>query len=469
MKVITVLMVCLGLGYMSFAQSPVGDWEGTLEAPGIKLKIVFHITGDGDAYSATMDSPDQGAMGLPTNSTKFEDGKLTITATQLGMTYEGVLDADGANLKGVFKQGPGTIPLNLTKAKGEPAKLDRPQEPQKPYPYKEEAVKYDNAKAEGVTLAGTLTMPNTNGPHPAVVLISGSGPQNRDEELVGHKPFLILADHLTRQGIAVLRYDDRGVEESTGDFATATSADFATDVEAAVAYLKTRKDIDASKIGLMGHSEGGLIAPMVAAESKDVAYIVLLAGPGVSGTEILLLQQELIAKASQVPDQVVALNRKLNKRTFELLSEHGDDLPKAKEEIKKYMNQEKERLSDTDKAILEASMGQFDQTFQQISSPWFRFFLKYDPATSLEKVSCPVLAINGDKDLQVDAAQNLPAIEKALKKGGNTNYEIKALSNMNHLFQTSETGSPTEYGKLTETFSPTALNTISNWLQTQLK
>lgn len=469
MKVITVLMVCLGLGYMSSAQSPVGDWEGTLEAPGMKLKIVFHVTADGDGYSSTMDSPDQGAMGLATSSTTFADGKLTITAAQLGMTYEGALDSDGANMKGVFKQGPATLPLNLTKATGAPVKLERPQEPTKPYPYKEEEVKYDNAKAEGVTLAGTLTLPSSNGPHPAVVLISGSGPQNRDEELLGHKPFLVLADHLTRQGIAVLRYDDRGVAESTGDFGTATSADFATDAEAAVAYLKTRDDIDASKIGLMGHSEGGLIAPMVAAQSKDIAFMVLLAGPGVSGTEILLLQQELIAKASMVPDNVVALNRKLNKKTFELLGQHEDDLPKAKEEIKKYMEEEKERLSDTDKAVLEASMGQFDQTFQQISSPWFRFFLKYDPASSLEKVSCPVLAINGSKDLQVDAEQNLPAIEKALQKGGNKNYEIKSLPNLNHLFQASETGSPTEYAKLTETFSPTALNTISNWLQVQLK
>ena len=183
---------------MSLAQSPVGDWEGTLEAPGMKLKIVFHVTADGDTYKATMDSPDQGAMGLATSSTTYKDGKLTITADQLGMTYEGALDADGSQMKGVFKQGPATIPLNLTRAKGAPAKLERPQEPQKPYPYKEEEVKYDNAKAEGVTLAGTLTLPNTSGPHPAVVLISGSGPQNRDEELLGHKPFLVLADHLTR-------------------------------------------------------------------------------------------------------------------------------------------------------------------------------------------------------------------------------------------------------------------------------
>ena len=469
MKVITVLMVCLGLGYMSSAQSPVGDWEGTLEAPGMKLKIVFHVTADGDGYSATMDSPDQGAMGLATNSTTFKDGKLTITATQLGMTYEGALDPDGTNMKGVFKQGPATLPLNLTKAKGAPTKLERPQEPVKPYPYKEEKVKYDNAKAEGVTLAGTLTLPNTDGPHPAVVLISGSGPQNRDEELLGHKPFLVLADHLTRQGIAVLRYDDRGVAESTGDFGTATSADFATDAEAAVAYLKTRKDIDASKIGLMGHSEGGLIAPMVAAQSKDVAFIVLLAGPGVPGREISLMQTLLVARANQMPENVIAISRKLNKKIYELIIEHGEDLPKAEAEIKQYMETEKERLSDEEKPIMEAFVGQLDQIFREVSSPWVRFYLKYDPTSSLEKVTCPVLALNGEKDQQIVAEQNLPAIEKALQKGGNTDYEIKSFPNMNHLFQTCETGSPTEYAKLTETFSPTALNTISNWLQTQLK
>ena len=469
MKVITIVMACLGIGYMGFAQSPVGDWEGTLEAPGLKLKIIFHVTAEGDQYSATMDSPDQGAMGIPVTTTTFADGKLFIEAKNLGMTYEGALDTDGANIKGVFKQGPATIPLNLSRVKGEAPKLERPQEPQKPYPYQEEDVKYDNTTAEGVTLAGTLSLPNTSGPHPVVVLISGSGPQNRNEELLGHKPFLVLADHLTRQGIAVLRYDDRGVGESTGDFASATSADFATDVEAAVSYLKSRKDINPNKIGLIGHSEGGLIAPMVAAKSKDIAFIVLLAGPGVSGMEILLLQQELIGKASQVPDPVLALNRKLNKKSFELLLQHKDDLPKAKKEIKQYMENEKERLSDTDKSLLEASMKQFDQSFQQISSPWFRYFLQYDPATSLEKVTCPVLAINGAKDLQVDADQNLPAIEKALKKAGNEKYEIKSLPNMNHLFQISETGSPAEYGKLTETFSPIALNIISGWLKTQLK
>lgn len=469
MKVITAILACLGLGYMGFSQSPIGDWEGMLEAPGVKLKIIFHVAADGDQYSGTMDSPDQGAMGIPLSTVTFADGKLSLEAKSLGMIYEGDLATDGDNMKGVFKQGPATIPLNLSRMKGEPAKLDRPQEPQKPYPYKEEAVKYDNKKAEGVTLAGTLTLPNTDGPHPAVVLISGSGPQNRDEELMGHKPFLVLADHLTRQGIAVLRYDDRGVAKSTGDHASATSADFATDAEAAVAYLKTRKDIKADKIGLMGHSEGGLIAPIVAANSKDIAFIVLLAGPGVNGTEILLLQQELIGKASHVPDQVLALNRKLNKKTFELIVEHDDDLPTAKKEILAYMELEKERLSTNEKTILEASLKQFDQTFQRISSPWFRYFLQYEPASSLQKVTCPVLAINGSKDLQVDANQNLPAIEKALKKGGNTNYEIKSLPNMNHLFQTTETGAPTEYGQLTETFSPVALNTISNWLKIQLQ
>lgn len=468
MKIISAFFTFLCLAVMVQAQSPVGDWEGTLEAPGLKLKIVFHVTAKGDQYSATMDSPDQGAMGIPVTETSFADNKLSFKIANLGASYEGQLDGGSENIKGVFKQGPATIPLNLSKAVGETAKPDRPQEPQGPFPYKEEAVQYDNAKAAGVTLAGTLTLPKGDGPFPAVILISGSGPQNRDEELMGHKPFMVLADHLTKQGIAVLRYDDRGVAQSTGDFATATSADFATDVEAGMAFLKTRKDINAKQIGLMGHSEGGLIAPMVAAKSKDVAFAVLLAGPGVSGTDVLLLQQKLIGKAGGASDDLLAMNQKINKRLFELIATHADDLPKAKEEIKRYIDTEIKRLSEADQATMKAGLANFDQMFEQVSAPWFRFFLAYDPAPAIQKMSCPVLAINGDKDLQVDAEQNLPAIEKALKKGGNKNYEIKALPNMNHLFQTSTTGNPAEYAQLTETFSPIALNLVSDWLKKTL-
>jgi len=469
MKVIAAFFTFLSVAVMVQAQSPVGDWEGTLEAPGLKLKIVFHVTAKGDQYSATMDSPDQGAMGIPVTETSFADSKLSFKIANLGASYEGQIDHASENIKGVFKQGPATIPLNLSKAVGETSKPNRPQEPQKPFPYEEEDVKYDNPQAEGVTLAGTLTLPKGEGPFPAVILISGSGPQNRNEELMGHKPFMVLADHLTKQGIAVLRYDDRGVAKSTGDFASATSADFATDVEAGMAFLKSRKDIDAGKIGLMGHSEGGLIAPIVAAKSKDVAFAVLLAGPGVSGKEILLLQQKLIGKAGGASDDLLAMNQKINKRLFELIVKHEDNLPKAKEEIKKYMDTEIKRLSEADQAAMNAALANFDQTFQQVSSPWFRYFLAYDPAPTIQKMSCPVLAINGDKDLQVDAEQNLPAIEKALKKGGNKNYEIKTLSNMNHLFQTSTTGNPAEYAQLTETFSPIALNTVSEWLKKVLK
>lgn len=469
MKFIAAFFTFLSIAVMVQAQSPVGDWEGTLEAPGLKLKIVFHVTAKGDQYSATMDSPDQGAMGIAVTETSFADSKLSIKISNLGASYEGQVDNASENIKGVFKQGGATIPLNLSKAVGETAKPNRPQEPQKPFPYKEEEVKYDNPQAEGVTLAGTLTLPKGAGPFPAVILISGSGPQNRDEELMGHKPFLVLADHLTKQGIAVLRYDDRGVAGSTGDFATATSADFATDVEAGMAFLKTRKDINTKQIGLMGHSEGGLIAPMVAAKSKEVAFAVLLAGPGVSGTDVLLLQQELIGKAGGASDDLLAMNQKINKRLYELIIKHEDDLPKAKAGIKEYMDTEIKRLSEDDQTKMKAGLANFDQSFQQVSSPWFRFFLAYDPASSIEKMSCPVLAINGAKDLQVDAEQNLPAIEKALKKGGNKNYEIKTLSNMNHLFQTSTTGNPAEYAQLTETFSPIALNMVSDWLKKTLK
>lgn len=451
------------------SQTIEGNWEGTLEAPGVKLKIVFHITTDGKTYRATMDSPDQGAMGIPVTETNFTDEKLSLKIANLGASYEGQLDPSSEAIKGVFKQGPAVIPLNLTKVEGETSKPNRSQVPQPPFPYQEEMVQYENTQAEGVTLAGTLTLPKGEGPHPVVILISGSGPQNRDEELLGHKPFLVIADHLTRQGIAVLRYDDRGVAKSTGDFSKATSADFATDVEAGIAYLKTRDDIDKKKIGLIGHSEGGLIAPMVAAKSKDVAFIVLMAGPGVTGKEILLLQQDLIAKANGVDPDILAISRKINQKTYDLIEEHGDQVQVIKSELMAYAEQEMSRLSVENQEALKQNLASLDQSLQIVTSPWFRYFLSYDPAVALQKTKCPVLAINGEKDLQVDADQNLPAIEAALKKGGNKHYSIKRLSNHNHLFQTSTSGNPTEYAQITETVSPTALKAMTDWLQTQIK
>lgn len=325
----------------------------------------------------------------------------------------------------------------------------RPQNPVKPYPYREEDVSYDN-KSTGNRLAATLTLPSGKGPFPAVLLLTGSGPQDRDETVFGHKPFLVLSDYLTRKGIAVLRADDRGVGKSTGNFAAATTADFATDAEAGVAYLKTRSEINSRMIGLIGHSEGGDIAPMVAARNPDVAFIVMLAGSGVRGDEIIVEQVRKLSELSGASSSEVE-KRVAQQRELLTLVEKGTDDPAVAKELR-------EKLLEV---VPEAQVG---TAMQQINSPWYRYFLAYDPATALRKVSCPVLALNGSKDIQVAPEQNLPGIRKALEAAGNKHFEVEELPGLNHLFQTAKTGSLEEYAQIEETMSPVVLERVASWI-----
>jgi len=326
----------------------------------------------------------------------------------------------------------------------------RPQEPKKPYPYREEEVSYASME-EGVKLAGTLTMPESGGPFPVVLLISGSGAQNRDEEIMGHKLFLVMADHMTRRGIAVLRVDDRGVGGSSAGSPMATSLNFAQDVMGGVSYLKSRKEMNPRKIGLIGHSEGGIVAPFVASRSGDVAFIVLMAAPGVSGREILLEQIKRMSKAGGASEQQIAENIKYENIVLDILSETPND-EAAEMRIR-------EALSGNP-AVRDAVQLQMKTALSQ----WFRHFIHYHPRPALEKVKCPVLAINGEKDLQISPSQNLPEIESALVAAGNKDYKIVELPGLNHLFQTCKTGSVSEYGQIEETISPVALQLISDWI-----
>lgn len=299
-----------------------------------------------------------------------------------------------------------------------------------------------------------------------MILISRSGPQNRDEELLGHKPFLVLADYLTKKGIAVLRFDDRGTAASTGNFETATSLDLSTDVEAAVKFLQSRKEINQRKIGLIGHSEGGMIAPMVASRSTDIAFIVLLAAPGIQGDQLLVLQQAAIAKASGASNADVQKSKEMNKGAFDIVAKSTNS------------EQLKIGLTDYIKKVLQndpnkpAEMSYDDYVNQQVDrvlNPWMIYILKYNPAIVLEKVKCPVLAINGEKDLQVLPNENLQAIKEALIRGRNKKVTTKELQNLNHLFQECKTGLPNEYATTEQTFSPIALTEISSWIQVQSK
>ena len=290
-------------------------------------------------------------------------------------------------------------------------------------------------------------------------MISGSGPQDRNEALMGHKPFLVLADKLTRTGIAVLRFDDRGVGKSEGNFGAATTVDFSYDAEAAIQYLKTRKEVKTSRMGLIGHSEGGLIAPITALRNKDVAFIVMLAGPGLSGREIVLMQQELIGRASGMPESEIKKNQDTNRYIFDLMKTETDQtvlVPKIEDYLRKQLT------GNTDSAkISEALPAQI----AQLTSPWMQYFLNYDPAPTLSKLKTPVLALIGSKDLQVPAKENLAAIETALKKAGNKKYVLKELEGLNHLFQECSTGSPMEYGQIEQTMSPQVPEIIAKWIK----
>ena len=465
MKKIASILVFAILSVTLSAQDISGAWKGVLSVGAMQLHIVFNVTKTDAGYSATMDSPDQGAYGIPVTTTSFENNVLKFEAPNLGIQYEGTLDLS-QSISGNFRQSGQTFPLTLSRQKQE-EKIQRPQEPVKPYPYLSEDIVFENKK-DTIQLAGTLTLPKGAGVFPAVVLISGSGPQNRDEELMGHKPFLVWSDFLTRNGIAVLRFDDRGTAASKGNFKTATTPDFVSDVEAAVQYLKTRKEIDKKKIGLIGHSEGGIIAPMVAAGCKDVSYIVLLAGTGVPGNEILLLQQELIGRANGISEADLQKSQQINKGAFDIII-RTKDTEKRKVDLNNYLKKafEQDTTLEIPQGITKDEL--ISKQVSQLTSPWMVYFITHDPAPVLQKVKCAVLAVNGDKDLQVPAQVNLEAIKKALDKGGNKKVTTKIFPGLNHLFQECKTGSPSEYAGIEQTISPAVLNEVTQWIVKQTK
>lgn len=459
--VLSFLLIFDSVTIFSQNNNIVGSWQGALKVSGLQYRIVFNITKEKDeTYKAAMDSPDQGAKDIPVDKVTLTGENLKIEMPAIRGEYNGLVNAESNKIEGTWTQAGINYQLDLEKA-DKPIVINRPQEPKEPFPYNSEEVTYKN-KLAGNTLAGTFTFPKSGGSFPAVILITGSGAQNRNEELLGHKPFLVLSDYLTKLGIAVLRFDDRGVGKSTGDYKSATSKDFATDVLAGIEYLKTRIEVTKNEIGLIGHSEGGLIAPMVAVKSKDVAFIVLMAGPGLPGDQILLKQSALISKAGGESDEEIKKSDEINKKIYDIIKNESDSI-KAHQEIttifKNFYNslneEEKKEAGDENTAL---------QMLSRVESPWFKLFLRYDPRPTLEKVTCPVLAINGEKDLQVPPKENLAGIKEALTKGGNKNYRIELLPGLNHLFQTSTTGSPSEYNTIEETISPSALKIMGDWI-----
>lgn len=458
--VLALILVLTVTDYSVLAKDFAGTWTGTLEMPGVELDLVFNIIINEDGtWAGTLDVPAQGAMGILLSEVSFALEQVIFGVELISGVFSGNFSSDGQSIIGVWKQSGMQIPITLKQTLPEFINPNRPQEPQPPYPYNEIEVIYPNPEAN-IELAGTLTLPEASGPFPVALLISGSGPQDRNEELFGHKPFLVLADYLTRRGIAVLRVDDRGVAQSTGDFNSATTLDFTSDVLAGLEYLKSRPEIDSDRMGLIGHSEGGLIAPLAAVENSDVAFMVLMAGPALNGEEISYLQSDLLLRASGVSEELITAQINMLEALFAIMKSE-EDLEKAAQEMYLVMMEPYKNLAPEELASVENTMVMQINTYL---SPWFQFFMTYDPLPTLREVKCPVLAIIGSKDLQVPANPNLSLIEKALKDGGNGDYTVLELADLNHLFQSSETGSADEYYFIEETMAPLALKTMADWL-----
>jgi pimeloyl-ACP methyl ester carboxylesterase len=453
-----VVAIVIGLS-VSYAEDRVaGHWEGQIDIPGQPIAVKIDLAIDDGDWSGTIDIPTQGAKGLPLSDILVaeEDGVVRIKFSIRGVpgnpTFDGKLQ-DSA-ISGTFSQGVATFGFRLSREIVSGPK--RPQEPKPSFPYKIEEVAFQNGV---VNLAGTLTLPLGEGPFPAVLLISGSGLQDRDETVFEHKPFWVLADHLSRAGIAVLRVDDPGIGKSTPHPKPPTTADFATDVEAGVAFLK--QDHRIRRVGLIGHSEGGLIAAIVASHSNDVDFVVLMAGPGVPGAELLRKQNERIFDAAGIAGE-----RKQNLLTlldglFTILT--SEDM--AEDEQRQGVDEiVRKQLEINGVPPTQQDEAQVRALVEQSLTPWMRYFLTFDPRPALEKIRVPVLALNGEMDVQVDAEQNLTAIAAALNKGGNRNVTVHRLPEHNHLFQRAKTGLVNEYAVIEETISPEVLDLIRKWV-----
>lgn len=429
------------LRYRVEVSLPVGD----------PLLMWVELKSEPTGWSGTMLLPQQMLYDVALSKIVVAPGELTYELEMVGARWTAVLAPDGTIEQCTFAQGGAELPCTmepvdeaiLAAIRNPP----RPQTPEPPFPYEAIDVEYENA-TDGIQLAGTLTVPTGDGPHPAALLITGSGAQDRDESLLGHKPFLVLADHLTRQGIAVLRVDDRGVGGSTGSVSESTSEALARDIAAGVAWLRADPRIDPARIGLVGHSEGAVLGPRVAAQDPAIAFVVMMAGTGVPGDEVIREQAVAILRANGTPDSSIELVRNRQARALQVVEGDAD--------------------TETARTELVEILGTSGPQVERMLTPWFRDFVRYDPAPALRKLRCPVLVLNGELDLQVLPDQNLPAIEQALSSN-RRRVTVHRLPGLNHLFQPAKTGSPQEYAAIEQTVDPQVLTIIGDWIVAQTK
>lgn len=446
MKTKFVFIALLLIFQNLFSQNITGSWYGNMDVQGQKLPLVFHIEQEGNDLKSTFDSPTQGAKGIPIQKTLFENNELTFNASNLGITFKGKLNAQ--KIEGIFSQSGMNFPLILTRNE-QTTIVNRPQTPKPPFNYNSDDVTFKN-DTEGNLLAGTIATPkNLKKNQPILVMITGSGAQDRNEEMFEHKPFLVIADNLAKKGIATLRLDDRGIGGSEKGKDGATSADFATDINSAVNYLVKN---GYTNIGLIGHSEGGMIAPIVADMNKNVKFLVLLAAPGIPILDLVLDQNKKLAESANLPQAAIDDVLAIKSKTFSYAKNYkGKDF---KTDFTEYLDENFPKMTVQER----------EPYIAQMSSEWFQYFIKFNPDDYLSKVKIPVLAVDGSLDLQVSAKENLAGIKKSLTKAENKKFEVLEFEGLNHLFQTAKTGNPSEYGQIEETFSPKALDKISSWI-----
>ncbi len=446
------LFLLLTLPMAISAQSNLaGSWHGELDVQGTQLILTMDIHIDSAGQLAGfMHSPMQGANDIPIGRIELEGDSVRIGVSTLMATVRARLMPGDSLLTGEFNQGPFTLPITFRRISA-PFEFARPQEPQRPFPYVEQEVMIPNEAAD-VILAGTITLPDTVGTFPAVILVTGSGPQDRNEEIMGHKPFLVISDYLTRRGVVVLRYDDRGFAGSTGDFASGTTYDFADDALAALRFLQQHPNVNPDAAGIIGHSEGGLIAQIIAARSDNpAAFIIMLAGPTISGEEILLSQIQRIQEVSGAPRRVIRRTLRDAKAVFEILKD-ATDSQQAAEQMEAFYAQRRARTREKHHATYGYNEEAVKQSVPAYTSPWFIAFLKTDPSNYLPKISVPMLALFGGKDVQVLDDLNIEALKTFVKQHNKTNFTWKSYPQRNHLFQVAETGSVQEYATIEETF-----------------
>jgi len=464
-----ILFLLFVLTHTAIAQNKItGTWSGKLTVNGgISLRIVFHIQEQDRKLISKMDSPDKGINNIACDKTELNGNKLSIGLSNAGAAYEGVVSDDFKSTKGVWKQGNAAIPLDLILGENEKPEI-KSQTPQPPFSYASEDIEFDN-RDKSMHYGATFTYPKNGTSFPSVILITGSGRQDRDETIGLHKPFAVIADYLTKNGFGVLRIDDRGIGKTSTGTKNATTEDFAKDVEEAILYLKSRKEVNPKKIGLIGHSEGGMIAPMVASTNKSVAFIVMLAGPGIPISDLMTEQSEAVMRSSGIGEEALKAYQSLYKKEIVAIAKAPTEeaaLRSANDIFQSWQSTTPKNIVTTTTMVTDsASRKDFASKFvKQIYSPWFRFFLQYNPQPTLSKLACPVLALNGEKDVQVIAKSNLEGIRAALQKS-KSKFEVTEFPGLNHLFQTCKTCAPSEYFSLEETFSPNALEVMTKWLK----